>query len=70
MPSKMGACTRRFGSSVTIDVALSYFPPETTLVTKPVAKALKKIITEKQKQERAARRRKPRRASPAPQQRS
>jgi transcriptional regulator with XRE-family HTH domain len=39
----------------TIDVALSYFPPETTLVTEPVAKALKKIIKEKQKQERASR---------------
>jgi transcriptional regulator with XRE-family HTH domain len=47
-----------------IDVAVSYFPPETSLVTEPVARALKKLIREKQKQKRAARPRKNRPASP------
>ena len=50
----------------TIDVALSYFPPESTLVTEPVAKGLEKLIREKQKQERAARRRKTRSSLPGP----
>jgi transcriptional regulator with XRE-family HTH domain len=50
------------GRQTRIDVALSYFPHETTLVTEPIAKALKKLIREKQKQERATRRGKTKRA--------
>ena len=41
-----------------IDVAMSESPPYTMLVTTPVAKAIKKLTAQKQKQERAARRRK------------
>ncbi len=52
-----------------IDVALSYFPPESTLVTEPIAKALKKLIREKQKLERATQRQKAPATAPRPKRR-